>query len=145
MAIAAVAIGVAGYALTTGPKEAVEPSAVATTGPTATATPSAKPSSKATTPPSLNRAEFQVAVYNHTTVAGLAKRTSTKLSTMGWNVVSTLQWNNNIDASTVFFGPGLETAAKQLATDLGITKTAPAIDPMARNQVTVILADDYTP
>lgn len=150
-AVVAVAIGTAGYAMTSGPSERVQaaPTATMTTStshpqtrskravkktPAPTPTPKAQP---------LDRGAFNVAIYNNSNVKGLAARTSTKTQTFGWKVVTTSQWYGTVDTSTVFYPPKMKAAAQQLATDLGISSIKPAVSPMQMDQLTVILTSTY--
>ena len=57
---------------------------------------------------------------------------------MGWKVVGADNWYGTIPATTVYY-PAKPPAAKQLALDLGIKRTAPAVDPMRLDRLTVIL------
>ncbi len=51
-------------------------------------------------------------------------------------------WQGVIPASTVYYPARLEAAAKLLALDLGIQRTAPAVEPMRMDRLTVILTVD---
>ena len=51
-------------------------------------------------------------------------------------------WYGTIPTSTVYHPERLEAAAKLLALDLGIGRTALAIDPMRLDRLTVILTAD---
>lgn len=149
-AVVAVAIGTAGYAMTSGPSERVQS---APTAATSTPTPPAvqpKRQPKKTAPkvtptqaPVIDRGTYNVAIYNNSNIQGLAARTSTKTQTFGWKVVATSQWYGTVDASTVFYPPKMKAAAQQLATDLGISTVKPAVAPMQMDQLTVILTATY--
>jgi hypothetical protein len=119
-----------------------------------TPTPSAAPTSKAPTPviehkkkaparPSVRRADTMVEVYNNSGIHGLADRTSRRASGAGWQVVGADNWYGTIAASTVYYPPRLQAAAKLLARDLGIHRLRPAIAPMRFDRLTVILTSDY--
>jgi hypothetical protein len=60
-------------------------------------------------------------------------------SQIGWQVVGSDNWYGTIPASTVYYPQRLERAGKLLALDLGIQRTAPAVDPMRLDRLTVIL------
>ncbi len=60
-------------------------------------------------------------------------------SGIGWKVVGSDNWYGTIPTSTVYYPQKLKAAAKQLALDLGIKRTAPAVDPMRGDRLTVIL------
>lgn len=147
-AVVAVAIGTAGYAMTSGPSERIQQQPPATTTsppktvvkPATTPRPHATPTAQATP---IDRATFNVAVYNDSNIRGLAARTATKAQTAGWKVVTTSQWFGTVDTSTVYYPPKMKTAAQQLATDLGITTVKPAVSPMQMDQLTVILTSSY--
>ncbi len=107
--------------------------------PTTTATPSAEPTKKPPAKPQVNRAKVPVEVYNNSGVTGLAGRVATKAGKIGWQVVGSDNWYGTVDATTVYYPKRLKAAARQLALDLGIRRTAPAVDPMRLDRLTVIL------
>ncbi|MGN6723262.1 MAG: LytR C-terminal domain-containing protein [Marmoricola sp.] len=145
------AIGTAGYAMTSGPSERIATApptthATATTHPQPRTKPSVKKTPKPTPTPQakpVDRGSFNVAIYNNSNIKGLAARTSAKTQTFGWKVVTTSQWYGTVDTSTVFYPPKMKAAAQQLATDLGISSIKPAVSPMQMDQLTVILTATY--
>ena len=94
--------------------------------------------------PVIKRNEVNVEVYNNSGVKGLAGRTATKASTVGWNVVGSDNWLGTIPAPTIYYGPRLEAAAKLLGKDLRISRIRPAVAPMRPDRLTVILTADYS-
>jgi hypothetical protein len=110
------------------------PSPTAEPAPTPTKTPKPKPQ--------LKRGEVYVEVYNNSGIRGLAAETATKATGVGWAVVGEDNWQGLIPTSTVYFPPRLKAAGKQLALDLGIKRTAPAVGVMKRDRLTVILTAD---
>jgi hypothetical protein len=149
-AVVAVAVGTAGYALTSGPSETVQQAPATRSAPeNHRATPKVSlkktpPKATATpTPPAISRGTFNVAIYNDSNIRGLAARTSTKAQTVGWKVVTTSQWYGTVATSTVYYPPKMKAAAQQLASDLGITTVKPAVAPMQLDQLTVILTSTY--
>ena len=92
--------------------------------------------------PTIKRGEVYVEVYNNSGIKGLAATTATKATTIGWSVVGEDNWYGVIPTTTVYFPPRLKAAGKQLALDLGITRTAPAVGVMKRDRLTVILTAD---
>ncbi|MGN6160952.1 MAG: LytR C-terminal domain-containing protein [Marmoricola sp.] len=148
-AVVAVAIGTAGYAMTSGPSERVQDAPATSRAAQHAATPKAtvtrKPQVKATptAPPVIDRGSFNLAIYNDSNIRGLAARTSTKAQTFGWKVVTTSQWYGTVDTSTVYYPPKMKDAAQQLAKDLGIATIKPAVSPMQMDQLTVILTSTY--
>lgn len=147
-AILAVAVGAAGYAMTSGHSDQTQKqSTTPAVHPKPSAKPSAHPSHQAThtTPPAIIRGNYTVLVYNNSSVSKLAQRTSDKAKTLGWNTLTPQQWTaSTLAASTVFYPPTMKDAAQKLAADLGITAVAPATSAMGANQLTVILAAGYT-
>jgi hypothetical protein len=105
-----------------------------TPSPTATAKPKPKP-------PAVKRGEVYVEVYNNSGVTGLAGRVADRAADIGWQVVGSDNWYGTIPATTVYYPQRLERAAKTLALDLGIRRTALAADPMRRDRLTVILTE----
>jgi hypothetical protein len=94
--------------------------------------------------PAVQRGKVYVEVYNNSGITGLAGRVGERASGIGWRVVGTDNWYGTIPATTVYYPPRLKAAAKQLALDLGIHRTAPAVDPMRRDRLTIILTADLS-
>jgi hypothetical protein len=114
-------------------KEHQEPSQPSDGAPTYT--PSAKPKPK----PAVQRGKVYVEVYNNSGITGLAGQVADRATDMGWQVVGSDNWYGTIPATTVYYPERLKRAAKTLALDLGIQRTALAIDPMRRDRLTLIL------
>ena len=106
--------------------------------PSATSTPKPKPKPQA---PPVQRGKVYVEVYNNSGVTGLAGRVADRASDIGWQVVGSDNWYGTIPGTTVYYPQRLERAAKTLALDLGIRRTALAVDPMRRDRLTVILTE----
>lgn len=107
--------------------------------PTPSSTPTAEPSKKPPAKPKVQRGKVRVEVYNNSSVTGLAGRVATRVGTIGWNVVGSDNWYGTVDATTVYYPKRLKAAGRQLALDLGIRRTAPAVDPMRLDRLTLIL------
>jgi hypothetical protein len=116
-------------------------------------TPKAEPSEKPTLaphkprqikhePPAVDRSKVYVEVYNNSGITGLAGRVAARTSDAGWQVVGSDNWYGTIPATTVYYPQRLEAAAKMLALDLGIHRTAPAVDPMRLDRLTLILTGE---
>src|SRR6478735_616732 len=112
------------------------PSAEPTPSETPTPEPTAKPE------PQVKRGEVYVEVYNNSGIRGLAAETAAKATGVGWAVLGEDNWQGLIPTSTVYFPPRLKAAGKQLALDLGIKRTAPAVGVMKRDRLTIILTAD---
>ena len=115
----------------------------------AAATPTATPEPARVTPtkkpkpqPVVKRGEVFVEVYNNSGIKGLAAITAGKATQIGWQVVGEDNWYGAIPASTVYHPQRLRAAAKQLALDLGITRTALAVEPMKMDRLTIVLTGD---
>ena len=106
--------------------------------PTAEPTRTPKPEPK----PQVRRGEVYVEVFNNSGIRGLAGATAAKATAVGWAVVGEDNWYGVVPTTTVYFPPRLKAAGKQLALDLGIKRTAPAVGEMKRDRLTVILTTD---
>ena len=78
-------------------------------------------------------------MFNNSTVPGLAGRVASQTSHLGWQVVGSDNWYGTIPATTVYYPPQLAKAGHQLALDLGIHRTMPAVTPMRLDRLTLIL------
>lgn len=108
-------------------------------------TPDPEPTAPTKTPkpkPQVKRGEVYVEVFNNSGIKGLAASTAARATQVGWAVVGDDNWYGVIPTTTVYFPPRLKAAGKQLALDLGIKRTAPAVGVMKRDRLTVILTTD---
>jgi len=126
----------------------VPPTSEPTSAPTQE--PTEPPSSEPTTapPPATEPAippaeRPAVEVYNNTGRKGLADSVAGRARQAGWTVAGADNWHGKIAESTVYYPPGMLDAANQLARDLGISRTKPALDNMKKDRLTVILTSDY--
>jgi hypothetical protein len=110
--------------------------------PSAEPTPAETPTPEPKPKPQVKRGEVYVEVYNNSGIRGLAAATAAKATGVGWAVVGEDNWQGLIPTTTVYFPPRLKAAGKQLALDLGIKRTAPAVGVMKRDRLTVILTTD---
>ena len=92
--------------------------------------------------PAFKRGETYVVVFNNSGISGLAGRIAGAATDAGWNVVGSDNWYGTIPANTVYYPKPLKAAAEQLALDLGIQRTAPAVDPMQLDRLTLILTGE---
>jgi hypothetical protein len=107
--------------------------------PSETATPQAEPTKKPPAKPAVERGKVPVEVYNNSGVTGLAGRVATQVSRVGWQVVGADNWYGTVDTTTVYYPKRLKAEAEQLALDLGVKRTAPAVEPMRLDRLTLIL------
>jgi hypothetical protein len=111
--------------------------------PSATPSPSYAPTKKPKPePPAVQRGKVYVEVYNNSGITGLAGRYATTAGDVGWQVVGEDNWVGSVPESTVYYPARLEAAGKQLALDLGISRTMPAVGEMRLDRLTVILTAD---
>jgi hypothetical protein len=141
--LSVVAVAMAGIAFVATRGDAPREKEISTISqPEATSTPSTTPT-PTTAPkppkPQVDRSKVYVVVFNNSNVPGLAGRVATQAGQAGWQVVGSDNWYGTIPASTVYYPKRLERAGKLLALDLGIQRTAPAVDPMRLDRLTVIL------
>ncbi len=92
--------------------------------------------------PTIKRGEVYVEVFNNSGIKGLAATTAAKATQVGWQVVGEDNWYGAIPTTTVYHPERLEAAAKQLALDLGIDRTSPAVEPMKMDRLTIVLTGD---
>ncbi len=92
--------------------------------------------------PQIKRGEVYVEVFNNSGTKGLAAGFAAKATQVGWAVVGEDNWYGVIPTTTVYFPPRLKTEGKQLALDLGIKRTSPAVGTMKLDRLTVILTTD---
>jgi hypothetical protein len=115
-----------------------QPESTPSSSPSASTDPTTEPPAKPKKP-KVDRSKVYVVVFNNSGVQGLAGRVAAQATQIGWQVVGSDNWYGTIPASTVYYPPRLERAGKLLALDLGIQRTAPAVDPMRVDRLTVIL------
>ncbi len=92
-------------------------------------------------PKPIRRGKVMVEVYNNSGITGLAAEVAGTTGDAGWNVVGADNWYGTVPATSVYFPPGMRRAAKQLALDLGVQRTARAEEPMKLDRLTLILTD----
>jgi len=141
--LSVIAVAMAGVAFVVTRDSAPEDRQIATVSvPEETATtptPTAEPEPTKPPKPEVDRSKVYVVVFNNSNVTGLAGTVAAKASQIGWQVVGSDNWYGTIPASTVYYPKRLAREGKLLALDLGIQRTAPAVDPMRLDRLTVIL------
>jgi hypothetical protein len=124
----------------------VSPSATRSTSHPATTTPRATtPATATSTAPAATTAagRLQVVVLNQTRRAGLAGKAADRLRAKGW-VVRTGNFSGNVPATTVYYPPGQQQEAAQVAAAL---PTSPRVrvrfGNLSTTRLTVIVTDSY--
>jgi len=146
LSIVAVAMALVAFVVTRGHDDSehkIVPRAAVSAAPTTSASAGASTTpatpKKTKKPQPVKRGKVYVEVFNNSRIKGLAATVSGQASKVGWNVVGADNWYGSIPATTVYYPQRLKAAGKQLALDLGIHRTAPSIDPMKMDRLTVIL------
>lgn len=139
LSVIAVAMAGIAYVATRGGEPTEREVTTVATSPQPSPSPTFTPTTKPEPKPQVQRGKVPVEVYNNSGVTGLAGEVGAKAGGMGWQVVGSDNWYGTIPASTVYYPAKLKAAARQLALDLGIKRTAPAVDPMRFDRLTVIL------
>ncbi|MDP2773572.1 MAG: LytR C-terminal domain-containing protein [Nocardioides sp.] len=143
LSVVAVAMASIAFVVTRGDepteREVVTPAAQTQPSGTTTATP---PKPTKPTPPPIKRGKTYVEVYNNSGITGLAGDVGSRATEAGWKVVGTDNWYGSVPTSTVYYPKRLKAEAKLLALDLGIKRTAVAVDPMRLDRLTVILTGE---
>jgi hypothetical protein len=99
------------------------------------------PADPVTAPPELRT---PVGILNGTSVTGLAGRAQERFEDGGWSVPAIDTTSREIEATTVFYPPGLEESAEALQAQFAeIVRTAPTEPGLAQDRLVVILGDDY--
>lgn len=153
LSLVAVVMASVSFVATRDQAPAEQPIAATVAEPSASASPS-DPEVGATTKPiekkkkkkkkeePLDRSAVYVVVFNNSGITGLAGQYSGAATNLGWQVVGSDNWYGTIPTSTVYYPAQLADAGEQLALDLGISRVAPAVDPMSPDRLTVILTAD---
>ena len=130
------------------PKPSASPTALRATAPTSAPTPAAddgaqhrrrprlslgEPTTRRRTqPPATSdparRERPAVEIYNNTARKGLADDVASRARQAGWTVAGADNWHGKIVSSTVYYPPGMQAEAGQLAQDLGIGRIKDALD-----------------
>lgn len=137
--IAVAMAGIAFVATRGGEPTEREVATVSRETPSTSPTPKATPTKEPKPEPTVKRGKVYVEVYNNSGITGLAGTVADRATGIGWQVVGSDNWYGTIPATTVYYPPKLKLAAKTLALDLGIRRTAVAVDPMRLDRLTVIL------
>ena len=148
LSIVAIAMAAIAYLATTGAEPTEREVAIVardqSPSPAADVTASTSPSAQAApeekrTPPPVVRSEVLVDVYNNSGITGLAGQAGGAASAAGWQVATTDNWYGSVPDTTVYFPAGLKRAGDQLALDLGVERTLPAVGSMSTERLTLIL------
>ena len=88
-------------------------------------------------------------VFNQTSVTGLAARFAARLEVAGWDVVGVDNWIGTVPATTVYYQPGDEAAARALMADFpDVGRIHPAVvehaDPLTHGGLDQRLPDQLT-
>jgi hypothetical protein len=130
-------------------EKAVAPAVQARKSPTPSPSPSPPAASPSPSPPPASpspspapKAAAQIQVLNGTATTGLGRRAADKLTAAGFQVVNVDNSARRYDNTTVFFKPGFEDVARQVAGELGGASVEASPDNLSRD-VTAIVGADY--
>ncbi len=152
LSVCAVALGIVGLHWTAGAPERV--AAVAETAAAALA-PSPSPSPvaavpRAAAPPALPTptvappARLPVTVLNNSRIPRLAALGAERFSAGGWPVAAVGNFRGRIPVTTVYYDPGLETAAREFAGAFsGIVRVRPRFEGLPARGVVVVLTREF--
>ncbi|HEX6335417.1 MAG TPA: LytR C-terminal domain-containing protein [Jiangellaceae bacterium] len=99
------------------------------------------PADPVTAPPELLT---PVGILNGTSITGLAGRAQQRFEDGGWLVPAIDTTSREIEATTVFYPPGLEESAEALQAQFPeIVQIAPTEPGLAQDRLVVVLAQDY--
>ena len=158
LSVCAVALGIVGLNWTAGAPErvaAVAEHAAAALVPTPSPEPSTAPAPpvavpRAATPPVLPAptvappARLPVTVLNNSRIPGLAARGAERFRAAGWPVAAVGNFRGRIPVTTVYYDPGLEPAARELAGAVeGIVRVRPRFEGLPARGVVVVLTREY--
>lgn len=126
------------HGATPSPTEAATPTPTVT----ATATPTATPGATRAATPSTGR--VPVVVLNQTPIRGAAATFREVLRAGGWQVPAIGDFRGNVPATTVYYPPGLEAAARALMAQFApVGRIRPAFAGISTTRLTVILGKDF--
>ena len=87
---------------------------------TTTSTPTTGPSTTTSLAP---KSKVRVQVANGTTISGLARANTQQLMTFGWDTLPELN-GPKVSKTTIYFNPGYQWAARQIAVELKLSTSA---------------------
>ena len=137
----------------TQPAAATAPAAAASASvpvsPTAAASPVVSGSPAASASPSPSSAASAVAVppmtvFNNSRIAGLGSRAATRVRAAGFTVAAVGNYTGRIPVSTLYFAPGQDAAAAQVAAAVaGIERVLPRFDGLPGSGLTLVVTRDF--
>lgn len=88
--------------------------------------------------------DVEVVVLNQTSRAGLAGVVADRLRGQGWAVPAVGNFHGVVPATTVYFPPGEDAAARAVAESLPVTpRLKPRFGNLSTTKVTVVVTDSY--
>jgi hypothetical protein len=83
-------------------------------------------------------------VLNNSRIDGLAARAAARFSAAGWPVAATGNYRGRLTATTLFYGPGQEPAARAFAARFpGVARVQPRTAGLPGSGLTVVLTRDF--
>ncbi len=157
MSVCAVGLGIVALAWTAPAPERVAPLAGQVASPTPTRTPTPTPprppavaAPQTATPPVLPAptvappARVPVTVLNNSRIPKLAARGAARVVAAGWPVAAVGNFRGRIPVTTVYFDPGLQATARELAADVhGVVRVRPRFEGLPARGVVVVLTREF--
>ena len=153
LSVCAVALGIVGLAWTADAPQrvaAVAEQAAIRLAPTPTPEPSPAAAPRAAASPVLPTptvappAREPVTVLNNSRITGLAASGAERFTAGGWPVAAVGNFRGRIPVTTVYYDPGLETAAREFAGAFdGIVRVRPRFEGLPARGVVVVLTREF--
>jgi hypothetical protein len=85
-----------------------------------------------------------VTVLNNRRITGLAARSAARFTGGGWPVAAVGNFRGRIPVTTVYYDPGLETAAREFAGAFdGVVRVRPRFEGLPARGVVVVLTREF--
>ena len=105
---------------------------------------SARPANNPVPPAEAVAARGQLTVLNDSRIKGLADRAAAEFRAGGWSVPTVGNYTGQVPATTVYYGPDQEPAARQLVAQFtGIVRVLPRFAGLPGSGLTVVVTREY--
>jgi cytoskeletal protein RodZ len=112
--------------------------------PSRSATPTAPASTTSAPRESAGDFTVEIVVLNQTSRAGLASVVADRLRAKGWTVAVVGNFHGVVPATTVYYPPGQQDAARVAADDLPVApRIMPRFSNLSTTRLTVVVTDSY--
>lgn len=120
-------------------------SPTASRSPTSSSSPEpTEPSASPSAEPDEQPTRLPLTVLNNTLEKGLATRAAEQFAEQGWEIVGIADWREPTPATTVYYSPGQESAARRLAAEFpAVERVVERSSNGDRNSLTVVVTSDF--